>query len=127
MTFKLSNRSLSRLEGVHPDLVKVVKEAIQHTEVDFGVTEGIRTKERQKELYESGKSKTMNSRHITGHAVDLVAWVDGGISWARAPYKKIAEAMFESAKELDVNISWGGGWESFYDGPHFQLDWKDYP
>ena len=127
MTFALSKRSLQRLEGVHPDLVAVVKKAIEITEVDFGVTEGLRTLEKQKQYFEAGKSKTMNSRHLTGHAVDLVAYLEGAVSWEKALYRKVADAMFEAAGKLDVEIEWGGNWTTISDSPHFQLTWKDYP
>lgn len=121
MTYMLSRRSLSRLDGVHPDLVKVVKRAIELTEVDFGVTEGLRTLERQQTLFDKGASKTMNSRHLTGHAVDLVAYLGSDVSWHGPLYYKLATAMKTAARELDVNIEWGGDWQSFFDGPHFQL------
>lgn len=120
--FKLSQRSIDRLNGVHPDLVSVVKHAIERSEVDFMVTEGLRTKERQKELVAAGASKTMNSRHITGHAVDLVAYVNG-IRWDWPLYEKIAKAMKQAAYELNIKIEWGGDWKSFKDGPHFQIPW----
>lgn len=125
--FRLSERSLSRLEGVHPDLVRVIKRAIQITECDFAVLEGLRSRERQKELVAQGSSKTMNSRHLTGHAADLGAWVDGTISWDWTHYYKIAEAMKQAADELDIFIEWGGDWKSFKDGPHWQLPWRFYP
>jgi peptidoglycan L-alanyl-D-glutamate endopeptidase CwlK len=118
--FKLSQRSIDRLSGVHPDLVSVVKLAIERSEVDFMVTEGLRSKERQKELVAAGASKTMNSRHITGHAVDLAAYVNG-IRWDWPLYEKIAKAMKQAAYELNIKIEWGGDWKSFKDGPHFQL------
>ncbi|MBK7366266.1 MAG: M15 family metallopeptidase [Nitrosomonas sp.] len=118
--FKLSQRSIDRLNGVHPDLVSVVKLAIERSEVDFMVTEGLRSKERQKELVAAGASKTMNSRHITGHAVDLAAYVNG-IRWDWPLYEKIAKAMKQAAYELNIKIEWGGDWKSFKDGPHFQL------
>lgn len=127
MTYKLSKRSLSRLEGVHKDLVQVVKLAIELTEVDFGVTEGVRTIERQRELYAKGASKTMNSRHLTGHAVDLVAYIGSEVRWDWPLYHKIADAMKRAAKSLGVPIVWGGDWASFKDGPHFELDRKTYP
>jgi peptidoglycan L-alanyl-D-glutamate endopeptidase CwlK len=126
MKFKLSKRSLDRLAGVHPDLVKVVRRAIELTEVDFVVTEGLRTKERQAELFKAGASTTMNSRHITGHAVDLAAWV-GEVRWDWALYHKLADAMKLAAAELGVSIVWGGDWVSFKDGPHFELNRKVYP
>ena len=127
MTYKLSKRSLSRLEGVHKDLVQVVKLAIELTEVDFGVTEGVRTIERQRELFAKGASKTMNSRHLTGHAVDLVAYVGSEARWDWPLYHKIADAMKRAANSLGVPIVWGGDWKSFKDGPHFELDRKVYP
>lgn len=120
MNYKLSQRSIERLKGVHPDLVSVVMLAIERTDVDFLVTEGLRTKERQRELVAAGASKTMNSRHITGHAVDLAAYVNG-IRWDWPLYEKIAKAMKQAAYELNIKIEWGGDWKSFKDGPHFQL------
>lgn len=127
MDFRLSERSIRKLEGVHPDLVKVVKRAIDITEVDFAVTEGLRTKKRQEELVKLGASKTMKSRHLTGHAVDLAAVIGSEIRWDWPLYYKIADAIKKSANELKVPIEWGGDWKSFKDGPHFQLTWKDYP
>lgn len=122
--FKLSKSSLNKLQGVKQPLVDVVKRAIELSEVDFGVSEGIRTLERQKALYEAKKSLTMNSRHLTGDAVDLYAWVNGYVDWNFSNYEKIAKAMFKAANELDVEIEWGGSWKSFRDGPHFQLKRK---
>lgn len=127
MTFHLSPRSQDRLTGVHPDLVRVVKRAIQLTEVDFMVTEGLRTKERQAILKAAGASKTLNSRHITGHAVDVAAWVGGDVRWDWPLYAKIAKAFKQAAAELGVPIVWGGDWKSLKDGPHFELDRKTYP
>ena len=126
-SFKLSRRSLARLEGVHPDLVRVVNLAIELTEVDFGVTEGMRTIEKQREYVARGASKTMNSRHLTGHAVDLVAYVGAEVRWDWPLYHKIADAMKRAANSLGVPIVWGGDWRSFKDGPHFELDRKSYP
>lgn len=124
--FKLSKRSLTALEGVHPDLVAVVKRAIEITEVDFVVTEGRRTAARQAQLFAAGASTTMNSRHLTGHAVDLAAWV-GQVRWDWPLYNKLATAMKAAASELGVSIVWGGDWKSFKDGPHFELNRKVYP
>lgn len=126
MAYKLSARSLQRLDGVHPDLVRVVKRAIEITEVDFSVLETLRTPERQRELLAQGATTTLNSRHLTGHAVDLGAWV-GGIRWDWPLYHKIAAAMKQAAKELNVPLEWGGDWRTFPDGPHFQLPWAQYP
>ena len=125
--YKLGPRSQSRLKGVHPDLVKVVERAIEITTVDFTVLEGVRTPERQKVLFEAEASTTLNSRHITGHAVDLGAWVDKQVDWSWPLYHKIAAAMKEAAKELNVAIVWGGDWRTFKDGPHFELDRRKYP
>ena len=125
--FKLSRRSLERMQKVHPDLVKVVMLAIELTEVDFGVTEGVRTIERQRELFAKGASKTMNSRHLSGHAVDLVAYVGSEVRWDWPLYRKIADAMKRAANSLNVPIVWGGDWRTFKDGPHFELDRKVYP
>ena len=125
MSYKLGIRSLQNLSGVHPDLVAVVKRAIQITEVDFTVIEGIRSRERQKQLVAKGASKTMNSRHITGHAVDMVPWP---IDWDDLErFEIMAEAMKQAAEELDIPIVWGGDWKTFYDAPHFELDRKVYP
>lgn len=125
--FKLSRRSLERMQGVHPDLVKVVLLAIQLTEVDFGITEGVRTIEKQREYYARGASKTMNSRHLTGHAVDLAAYIGSDVRWDWPLYHKLADAMKRAANSLNVPIVWGGDWKSFKDGPHFELDRKVYP
>lgn len=130
--YTLGVRSKSRLKGVHPDLVKVVERAIQITTVDFTVLEGVRDPQRQRTLVESGTSQTMNSRHIPGadgfaKAVDLGAWVDDQVDWSWPLYHKIADAMLEAARELNVKIVWGGSWKTFRDGPHFELDRKAYP
>lgn len=124
---KLSARSLELLKGVHPDLIRVVKRAIEVTEVDFRVLEGLRTYARQQRLLAAGATTTLKSRHLTGHAVDLGALVDGKIRWDWPLYHKIADAMKQASKELDIPIEWGGDWLSFKDGPHFQLPWAKYP
>lgn len=127
MSFHLSSESLAKLTGVHPDLVRVVERAIEITEVDFKVGEGLRTLEQQKKNVAKGVSWTLKSRHLTGHAVDLLALVGGKVSWSWAPYYKIASAMKEAAKELNVLIVWGGDWRKTKDGPHFELNRKHYP
>jgi len=121
MSFKLSEKSLQRLSGVHPDLQEVVKRAIEITPVDFVVIEGLRTKARQAYLLDAGKSRTMNSYHLTGHAVDIAPIVDGQVSWAWKHYYPLADAMIEAAKELNVKIEWGGRWKTFPDAPHWQI------
>lgn len=126
--YTLGVRSKARLKGVHPDLVKVVERAINITTVDFTVLEGVRDPLRQKKLVEAGSSWTLNSRHITGHAVDLGAWVDDQVDWSWPLYQQIAAAMKTAAKELNVPIVWGGDWRPQYkDGPHFELPRKEYP
>lgn len=127
MGYTLGSRSKKRLEGVHPDLIRVVERAIELTEVDFTVLEGMRTVARQKKLVAKGASTTMNSRHLTGHAVDIGAWVDGTVRWDWPLYYKLADAMKQAAKELNVDLEWGGDWKSFKDGPHYQLSWAAYP
>lgn len=122
--YQLGKKSKKKLEGVHPDLVKVVERSIEITEQDFTVLEGLRDIERQRELVNTGKSTTMNSRHLTGHAVDLAPWP---ISWEWEGFYPIADAMKTAADELGVSLEWGGDWKSFPDGPHFQLSRKAYP
>lgn len=90
------------------------------------MTEGLRSPERQARLVKAGASKTLKSRHLTGHAVDLAAIVDGKIRWDWPLYFKIAEAMKAAAKEENVSIVWGGDWK-MKDGPHFELSRKVYP
>lgn len=124
--FVLGARSLKRLEGVHPDLVKVVKRAIEITDVDFTVLEGLRDLKRQKILFAQGATTTLNSRHITGHAVDLGAMVGDSVRWDWPLYHRVADAMKRAAAELNVPIVWGGDWRTFKDGPHFELDRKVY-
>jgi len=124
MTYVLGKRSLSNLEGIHPDLVSVVKRAIEITEQDFTVIEGLRDIDRQRELFKSGASTTMNSRHLTGHAVDIAPYP---LSWDWDQYYPIEDAMKQAALELEVDLEWGGDWKSFKDGPHWQLSRKTYP
>lgn len=126
-TFKLSAQSERTLLGVHEDLVKIVRLAIKKTRVDFKVGEGVRSMKKQQKLLRSGATRTLNSRHLTGHAVDLYAMVGSEIRWDWPLYYKIAEAMKEAAAELGVPLEWGGDWRTFKDGPHFQLPWSKYP
>lgn len=127
MIYNLSKKSRDRLAGVHPDLVKVVERAIEITEMDFAVLEGVRSKARQEQLVKAGASQTMRSRHLTGHAVDLGAYVAGSVRWDWPLYHKLAVAVKQAAAELQVPIEWGGDWTTFKDGPHWQLPWKEYP
>jgi peptidoglycan L-alanyl-D-glutamate endopeptidase CwlK len=127
MAFRLSNRSLERLAGVHPDLVRVVNRAIKVSPIDFVVLEGLRTADRQRQLVASGASKTMNSRHLTGHAVDLGAYVAGEVRWDFPLYTRIAQAVKLAASIEGVPIIWGGDWRTFKDGPHYELPRREYP
>jgi len=144
MAYRLSQRSKNNLSGVHPDLVSVVKRAIETTTQDFSVTEGVRHYNRQKQLVAQGKSQTMNSRHLTGHAVDLAPYP---LSWDWEYFYPIADAMISASKELDIPIRWGGNWRirdvrewsgsayeltqeydgKFMDGVHFELTRAFYP
>lgn len=149
--FALGKRSLERLEGVHPDLVAVVKKAIEISPVDFTVVEGLRTLEREKELYAQGKTQTLKSKHLKqedgyGHAVDLAPIVDGQIPWNDfEEFETLAAVMAEAANELETPLVWGACWSDiagkdpkaeraayierkkkaggkpFTDGPHYQL------
>ena len=111
MNFKLGKRSIERLDGVDERMVEVVKLAINFTKQDFTVLEGVRTKERQAELVARGASRTMNSKHIGGFAVDLGAYDSvTGIRWEEACYNPIADAMKKAAKELKTPMCWGGAW-----------------
>ncbi|OWQ92042.1 peptidase M15 [Roseateles aquatilis] len=128
MTFKFSTASEQRLVGVHPHLVNVVRLALSISPLDFSVTEGLRTKERQAQLVKAGASRTMNSRHLTGHAVDLAAFLEGRVSWDWLLYRRLNdEAMQPAAKELGIPIVWGGSWVNFPDGPHWELNRVSYP
>tara|TARA_B100000963_G_C22559828_1_gene640798 strand:+ start:641 stop:1093 length:453 start_codon:yes stop_codon:yes gene_type:complete len=149
MAFKLSKRSLSRLEGVDERMQRVVKTAIGISKIDFGVICGLRTIAEQKELVAKGASQTMKSKHIDGLAVDLMAYISGRASWELNLYDDIADAMKIAADEEDVQIRWGAAWHindlrewdssmqdamneyidlrrgqgrrPFIDGPHFEL------
>ena len=149
MAFKLSKRSLGKLEGVKPELVAVVQRAIQITSVDFGVIQGLRTMEEQRELVAKGASQTMKSKHLTGDAVDVMAYIGSRGSWEMSLYDDIADAFKVAAIEEDVQIRWGAAWQipdirewdgtmqdamdnyidlrrsqgrrPFIDGPHFEI------
>lgn len=127
MLFKFGQRSEERLKGVHPDLVKVVRRALEISKVDFAVLEGIRSPERQAQMVKSGASQTLNSRHLTGHAIDVAPVVGNQVRWDWPLYYPLAEAMKAAAAELNIPIEWGGDWRKFKDGPHWQLPWKEYP
>ncbi len=149
MAFKLSRRSLDRLEGVDERMVAVVKHAITATKTDFGVIQGMRTVEQQKELVAKGASQTMKSKHLEGLAVDLMAYINGRGSWELNLYDDLADAMKEGASFVGCKVRWGAAWHidsigdyegsmedamneyidlrrsqgrrPFIDGPHFEL------
>ena len=149
MSYKLSKRSLRKLDGVDENLVAVVKRAIELTKVDFGVTFGLRTVEEQEALVAAGRSQTMKSKHLEGRAVDLMAYVNGKGCWELNVYDDLCDAMKAAAEELDVAVKWGAAWSEgdirsyegtsedamnayidlrrsegrrpFIDGPHFEL------
>lgn len=143
MSIVLGSRSLSRLEGVHPDLVRVVKKAAAMSDLDFTVLEGLRTIERQRQLMKQGATRTLNSRHLTGHAVDLAPMLDGKVSWDWPLYHRLADIVRSASVSEEVPIRWGGTWKlltdikgpitakvlsrSFPDGPHFELPRAVYP
>lgn len=131
----LLNRDIERLKGVHPSLVMVVKKCAEITNIDFIVTEGLRTLEKQKEYLAKGTTTTLNSKHLTGHAVDLAVWFDKNhdrvvgvdeLSWKFEYYKQLADNMKKAAALVGVAIEWGGDWKSLKDGPHFQIDPNKY-
>lgn len=125
--FALTPRDLARLEGVHPDLVRVVKRLAEFSPMPFTVLEGVRTLKRQRQLVAEGASKTLDSRHLTGHAVDI-APLDGRVpSWAWPMYHRLSPLVKQAAKLEAVPIEWGGDWWSFKDGPHWQLPVSKYP
>ena len=123
----LNPRSIANLKGVHPDLVRVIKRAATESPIPFVVTEGLRSPERQKQLKAAGASKILNSRHITGHAVDLAPMVGDQVRWDWPLFNKLAATVKKAARTEKVPIEWGGDWISFKDGPHFQLPRKTYP
>lgn len=127
MSFRLSVRSRQRLKGVHPSLVAVIEAAIGRSDIDFMITEGLRSAERQAQLVKAGASRTLNSRHLTGHAVDVAALVDGQVRWDWPLYPQIAKAFRASALDLGVTLIWGGDWPRLRDGPHFELCRRRYP
>lgn len=127
MPYQFGQKSLDKLSSVHPDLQRVFKEAITASPYDFSVTEGVRSLERQKELVAAKKSTTMNSRHLTGKAVDIAVFVDGKLTWDAKYYKVVFEHINAVAKLNNVPLVWGGSWKTFIDMPHYELDRKFYP
>lgn len=127
MTFSFGTKSSEKLSQVHPDLQRVFNEAIKDSPFDFSITQGLRTKEQQKVLFDAGKSQTMNSRHLTGKAVDIAVIRDGEVTWDFKYYQLVSDHIKKVAKELGIEIAWGGDWVSFRDGPHYELHRSVYP
>lgn len=125
--FRFGAKSEERLQGVHPDLVKVVRRALELSKVDFSVAEGLRSYERQKQLVAEGKSRTMKSRHLSGHAVDLYPVSKAGAEWVREDFTEVVDAMRRAAKALGIPVEHGHDWASFPDSPHHQLPTLSYP
>jgi peptidoglycan L-alanyl-D-glutamate endopeptidase CwlK len=125
--FNFSKNSLDKLEGVHQDLQDVAHLALELSLIDFGISEGTRKMCTQREFVRTGVSQTMNSRHLTGHAIDVFAYVGGQARWEWELYAEINKAFKKAAKILKVDITWGGSWTTFKDGPHYQLNWVSYP
>lgn len=128
----LSTKSLELLEGVHPDLRKIVLQCAAKSKIDFIVTEGKRTLARQKELVSQGASKTMKSRHLPSadgksRACDLAVKISGKVRWDWPLYSSLAREMKTAAVQVGIPLEWGGDWKSFKDGPHYQLPWRNYP
>ena len=132
-SFYLSGRDLQRLIGVHPDLVRVVERAATLAPAPFMVLEGLRALARHRQYFRAGKTRTMRSRHLTGHAVDLAPLIDTDgdgdreVSWDWADFRPLARAVKLAAEQVGVPVEWGGDWKGFPDGPHWQLPWEVYP
>jgi peptidoglycan L-alanyl-D-glutamate endopeptidase CwlK len=128
MTRTFGSRSTKNMTGIHPDLRLVLDKALEDSPLDFVVIEGLRTLERQKQLVASGASQRLDSRHITGHAVDLLPiGLNGKPAFDWPLYNQLGPAVKKAAEELGVELDWGGDWKKFKDGPHFELDRTAYP
>lgn len=124
--YKFGERSLKNLEGVHPDMVMLMEESIKDSPYDFAVIEGVRSPTRQKELYDQGKSLTLLSRHLTGHAVDIMVYINGKGTWEGKYYDAVSKHILSKAQTLNVHIIWGGAWRSLVDKPHYELNKQFY-
>jgi len=118
---RMDERSRKRLQGVHPTLAKLITDYARKAKQAFIVTEGVRTPERQAELVKAGASRTLNSKHLTGRAVDLAVVVDGEVRWDWPLYRLLADDLKAFAKKQNVAIVAGADWPRFRDGPHFEL------
>lgn len=122
---RLSAASEKQLIGVHPALVKVVRRAVELCTaqgLDFRVMEGLRSLTQQKKNVAKGVSKTLKSKHLTGHAVDLIPMIGGKVTWSWPPYHRMAPVIKQAARDVGVTVTWGGDWKSFKDGPHWEVN-----
>lgn len=127
MTVNLTPRDMQRLEGVHPDLLRVIQKAAATSPMQFFVIEGLRTVEQEKANVAAGKSQTMDSRHLFGLAVDLGITINGVLTWDVPSYTKLADIMLAAAAALKIPIIWGGSWTTLKDYDHFELNRAFYP
>ena len=128
---ELNTRSKNNLKGVHPALINVVNKSAEIVteklpNYHFVITDGVRTLERQKQLLAEKKTKTLNSKHLTGHAVDIAVFIDGKITWDLKEYKLVVSLFKEAAKELNVEIECGADWIKFIDAPHIEINPNKY-
>jgi len=122
--FVFSQRSLGNLKGVDPRLVSIATLALTYSPIDFIVTDGLRTKEEQQVFFDKGLSKTMNSRHLTGHAIDVAVWHEGDVSWDEKLYASLYVHFKDAADRLNYPLEWGGNWSGSWDSVHYQIPWK---
>lgn len=118
-----NERSEELLAGVNPMLAQLMRNVEAKMPDAFEISEGIRDRERQAQLVAEGKSQTMNSKHLTGDAVDIhVVGPDGQPNWDFEAYRPIADAAKAEAAALGIpNFVWGGDWRTLKDGVHFQI------
>lgn len=126
--YVLNQRSEHNLQEVHPDLIRIVRLALNLSPIEFRVIEGVRTESRQRAMVTQGSSQTLNSRHLTGHAIDIVPWVNSTVPWSDwGAFNSVAQSMKEAAEILRIKLIWGGDWKTIKDGPHFELSREAYP
>lgn len=118
--WRFSDKSFAQLAGVRPELISVATLALARSPIDFGVIDGVRTIEEQEEYVAKGVSWTMDSKHLDGRAIDIMAYVNGVGRWEHAPYEVIAESFKSAAADAGVSIIWGGDWEQ-KDMGHYEL------
>jgi peptidoglycan L-alanyl-D-glutamate endopeptidase CwlK len=111
-----------RLKGVDSTLVTIITKSAENLPFDVTVSEGLRSIETQKKYVAEGKSKTMNSKHLTGEAADLYPIVGGAID--NSKFKELADEIKKQASTQFAIVEWGGDWKTFIDKPHFQINQK---